>query len=274
MSRTTTLLMIPLLACAVSENKADKDSGDDVTSDDTSSALHDTGDTGDEPQDTGPHGNDDTGVDTGVAPGPDTGEPPVEVFIPNWPDGTDPFADAIVNFSPGPDAGYGADELPDVVLGSPNGGGGGAGSLDVLSLGELGSITLELTDLEVIDGPGPDLLVFENPFPGWYETGVVEASLDGIDWYAWPCEAEDADGGFPGCAGTEVVYATEAFLVDPTDPIAAGGDAFDLADIGLPAARFVRITDSGYNAMGYGGTTGGFDLDAVAAANWAEITAD
>ena len=127
MSRTTTILMIPLLACAVSENKADKDSGDEVTSDDTSPGLHDTGDTGDEPQDTGPHGNDDTGVDTGVAPGSDTGEPPVEAFIPNWPDGTDPFADAIVNFSPGPDAGYGADELPDVVLGSPNGGGGGAG---------------------------------------------------------------------------------------------------------------------------------------------------
>ena len=64
------------------------------------------------------------------------------------------------------------------------------------------------------------------------------------------------------------VYATSEFLVDPTDPLVAGGDAFDLAEIGVAEARFVRITDSGYNALGYGGETGGFDLDAVGAANW------
>ena len=238
------------------------------TSGDTSADTGDTGNISDDPHDTASPNNDDTGMDTGFDP--DTGAPPL---IPTYrlPDGTI-LADAVVEFTPGPDAGYGADELPDVVLGPPNGG-GGAGSLDVLSLGELGSITLELTDLEVIDGPGPDLLVFENPFLVG-ETGIVEASLDGIDWYAWPCAAEDAGKGFPGCAGTELVYATEDFWVNPTDPIAAGGDAFDLADIGLPAARFVRITDNGYNAMGYGGTTGGFDLDAIAAANWAEITTD
>ena len=272
MSWINTLSLILLLGCAVSDDKAQDQPGKDPSSGDTSADTGDTGNISDDPHDTASPNNDDTGMDTGFDP--DTGAPPADPYIPNWPDGTDPFADAVVEFTPGPDAGYGADELPDVVLGPPNGGGGGAGSLDVLSLGELGSITLELTDLEVIDGPGPDLLVFENPFPGWYETGIVEASLDGIDWYAWPCEAEDADGGFPGCAGTEPVYATEDFWVDPTDPIAAGGDAFDLADIGLPAARFVRITDSGYNAMGYGGTTGGFDLDAIAAANWAEITTD
>jgi hypothetical protein len=52
---------------------------------------------------------------------------------------------------------------------------------------------------------------------------------------------------------------------DPTDPAAAGGDAFDLADIGVAHARFVRITDSGANT--YDGETGGFDLDAIAVVN-------
>ena len=36
-------------------------------------------------------------------------------------------------------------------------------------------------------------------------------------------------------------------------------------------ARYVRITDTGFNALGYGGITGGFDLDAVAIANWERI---
>ena len=68
------------------------------------------------------------------------------------------------------------------------------------------------------------------------------------------------------------MYATPEFLIDPTDPDVAGGDAFDLADIGVDSARFVRITDSGFNVAGYGGITGGFDLDAVCAANWTPLT--
>jgi hypothetical protein len=51
--------------------------------------------------------------------------------------------------------------------------------------------------------------------------------------------------------------------IDPTDPEKAGGDAFDLKDVGLKMIRFVRITDLD-NAVGGEGTMG-FDLDAVAA---------
>jgi hypothetical protein len=51
--------------------------------------------------------------------------------------------------------------------------------------------------------------------------------------------------------------------IDPTDPEKAGGDAFDLADVGLRVARFIRITDLD-NGSGDKGTAG-FDLDAVAA---------
>ena len=230
------------------------------------------------PFDTGnPHdsGSPDTeGPDTGEPDTgePDTGEPESDPFVPDWPDGTDPFADAVADFEPGPDAGFGSEGFPEIVLGPPEGAGAG-GSLDVLSLGELGSITLEMTDLEIYDGPGPDLIVFENAFSGWSETGRVEVSQDGTEWFGWTCEAENADEGFPGCAGVNNVYATSAFEIDPTDPLVAGGDAFDLADIGVESARFIRITDSGYNALGYGGETGGFDLDAVGAANWQAIAA-
>lgn len=179
-------------------------------------------------------------------------------------DGPDPFADAVVSFSPGAGAGYGQDGYPDVVLGSPEGG-GSSGSLDVLSLGDQGEIVLAFDDIGLVDGEGPDLLVFENPFPGWYETGVVGVSEDGETFAEWPCDAEDAEGGYPGCAGVALVYASSDSGVDATNPAAAGGDAFDLALLGLTRARYVRIRDTGVNS--YEGTAGGFDLDAVAVVN-------
>ncbi|RYZ33379.1 MAG: cell surface protein, partial [Myxococcaceae bacterium] len=46
-------------------------------------------------------------------------------------------------------------------------------------------------------------------------------------------------------------------------------DGFDLAAVGLTRARFVRIRDSGAN--GYAGTSGGFDLDAVAVVNGVQL---
>jgi hypothetical protein len=48
--------------------------------------------------------------------------------------------------------------------------------------------------------------------------------------------------------------------IDPLDPTVAGGDPFDLADIGAPLARFVRITDRP-------DVPGSFDLDAVGIVN-------
>lgn len=174
----------------------------------------------------------------------------------------DPFADGVADFSPGDGAGFGQDLLPDVVLGSPEGAGELAGSLDVLSLGEGGSIVLEFYDHPVVDGPGDDLLVFENAFSGWPETGEVAVSVDGETWHTWPCAAEGADGDYPGCAGVAPVYASSSNGIDATDPDQAGGDAFDLAELGLDEAWFVRIVDTGHNA--YAGDSGGFDLDAIA----------
>lgn len=177
----------------------------------------------------------------------------------------DPFADELVAFEPGEGAGYGQESLPSVVLGPPEGQGDQAGSEDVVSLGTGGQIVLCFSDGVAVDGDGPDLLVFENPFVGWLETGAVAASEDGVTWSEWPCDPSDVEGGYPGCAGTHPVYSRPDNGIDPTDPAAAGGDPFDLADLGLASASCVRIRDTGTNPTAE--PTGGFDLDALAVVN-------
>jgi hypothetical protein len=233
---TLTALLSLLLACGSSGSPAANDAGD---------AL-----------DTGRADADATGDARDDAPPPGDASDAAESGAPS------PFADSIVSFTPGPNAGFGEDKLPGVVLGPPQGEGAGAGSLDVLSLGERGCIVLHL-GVVAIDGPGTDLLVFENPFGTFYETGIVSVSADGVTWSEFPCASTDKANTYPGCAGTHYVYANPANGLDPTDPAVAGGDPYDLHDLGVTAARFVRVCDSGMNAP-YAGISGGFDLDAVA----------
>lgn len=180
----------------------------------------------------------------------------------------DPFARALVSFDEGAGAGFGQDALPDVVLGPPQGGAATQGSTDVLSLGQGGVIVLELGTV-VEDGPGPDLLVFENPFvvattgEVYGEPGEVAVSDDGASFATFACAP--AAPAPNGCAGFGVVHAAVDNGVDATDPEAAGGDAFDLADLGLARARYLRISDRGAEAgMSAAAPTAGFDLDAVA----------
>ena len=205
----------------------------------------------------------DTGGDTGLWPETasdtgDTGEEPAcdpPAYEP-W-----AFASQVISYEEGAGAGFGQDLYPDVVFGPPEGAGEGAGSLDVLSLGENGEIVLGFSGGVIIDGPGPDLIVFENPFIGWAEPGVVSASQDGVLWTEWSCEAGLAEEGYPGCAGFSPVLSNTGNCIDATDPAAAGGDAFDLADLGLDSAAYVRIRDAGVSGPG------GFDLDAVSIVN-------
>ena len=181
-------------------------------------------------------------------------------------DGPDPWADRLVSFSPGPQAGFGAAGLPGVVLGPPRGAGAGAGSTDVVSLGRAGTIVLAFDDIGLVDGPGPDLLVFENPFADFTETGRVAVSEDGQSWHAWPCTGQTSDP-LATCAGLQPVLGDGT--TDLQDAAKMGGDAFDLAAIGVARARFVRIEDTGHNA--YEGISGGFDLDGVAVRNGAPL---
>jgi hypothetical protein len=187
----------------------------------------------------------------------------VDTLVPNRTlDGSPHFADRVVDYTPGGFAGYGQDKFPGVVLGPPQGGGASAGSLDVLSLGKGGCIVLAFADREVIDGDGADFLVFENPFSGFFETGMVSVSDDGTTWATFPCAATDQAANYPGCAGTHYVFSSPGNGIDPTHPTLAGGDPYDLHDLGLATAHYIRICDSGQNS--YAGTSGGFDLDAVA----------
>ncbi|MCY1082057.1 cell surface protein [Archangium lansingense] len=193
-------------------------------------------------------------------------DPPVPVVCASE---NNPFADKVASFQPGASAGFGQDGYPTIVLGPPHGGGSGMGSLDVLSLGQGGQIVLELTDLGVVDGPGVDLLVFENPFGNYAETAFVAVSEDGQTWHEFPCAPADKANGYPGCAGVKHVFSSPENGLSPTDPAVAGGDGFDLATLGVARARFVRIKDSGENSYGF--TSGGFDLDAIAVVNASPI---
>ena len=141
------------------------------------------------------------------------------------------------------------------------------GSLEVTSLGDGGYVVLEFANNVIVDGPGADFIVFENPFlvdeqdPSsvFAEIAKVSVSSDGQDWTEYPCTAPAYP--FDGCAGWHPVLAdSEATAFDPAT---AGGDAFDLAEVGLSFARYVRIDDR--TVPDDLGAT--FDLDAVAIVN-------
>lgn len=174
-----------------------------------------------------------------------------------------PFAVEVVSYEAGVNAGFGQERMPDVVLGAPRGGQTAAGSTDVLSLGIGGAIVLRL-GRAIVDGDGPDLIVFENAFlvggtQVFAEPGEVSVSADGVSFETFPCTP---DAEIPnGCAGVTPVLAGDLVDVDATNPLTAGGDAFDLADVGLPRALFVRVIDKG---DGGAAPSAGFDLDAVA----------
>ena len=190
------------------------------------------------------------------------------------PDGTviraDRFITKVVSFTPGTCAGFGAGAMPGVVEGPPVGGGAAAGGLDVVSLGTDGEIVVSFEPNAIVDGPGVDFIVFENPFyiagdprrPN-AELGEVSVSEDGVTWQTFPCTATSYPYG--SCAGWHVVNSNPTNGISPVDPSVAGGDPFDLADLGLKHARFVRIKDKAHEACTSPNvTTNGFDLDAIA----------
>jgi hypothetical protein len=184
-----------------------------------------------------------------------------------------PYAESVESFTPGEGAGYNQTKLPDIVLGPPRGKGSSAGSLDVVSLGADGEIVLGFGDRVIVDRAGPDLIVFENPFwpngdesNAFVELGEVSVSTDGEVWEAFPCDTEgDGRGRFAGCAGVTPTLEYDALELVPLDPAQTGGDAFDLADLSLESARFVKIRD--LRTLEPAGTSGGFDLDAVGVVN-------
>jgi hypothetical protein len=175
------------------------------------------------------------------------------------------FATSVESFTAGPGPTTGQAALPGIVLGPPKGGGLSKGSLDVVTLGNGGTITLGFAPSVIVDGDGPDFIVFENPFyvdgdkaKPFAELATVEVSDDGQNFQGFPCTATAYPYG--SCAGWHPVLANpDENTIDPTDPAVAGGDDFDLADLGISEARYVRITDR----VDLTGLNGTFDLDAV-----------
>jgi hypothetical protein len=187
----------------------------------------------------------------------------------------DRFATSVVSVTYGGCGGFGAERMPGVVLGAPVGGGATRGSLDVVALGYRGEIILSVEPNAIVDGPGADFLVFENTFnlggnPSrpFAEPAEVSVSDDGKTWSVFPCTATAFPYG--SCAGWHPTLSTPDNGISPVDVTQAGGDPFDLRDIGVQRARFLRIRDVGSAACPDGGdgfTTHGFDLDAIAVVN-------
>ena len=198
----------------------------------------------------------------------------------------DRFVTGVVSFSPTECTGFGASAMPGIVEGPPVGGGTSHGSTDVVSLGSGGGIVVSFDPNTIVDGPGVDFIVFENPFwvggsssDVYAEPGEVSVSNDGVTWATFPC-IPTVDPGSPlgtgvappygQCAGWHVVYSAPGNGISPVDPATAGGDAFDLADVGLSSARYVRIVDKTQEACPEAGEkpdNNGFDLDAVSIVN-------
>jgi hypothetical protein len=189
----------------------------------------------------------------------------------------DRFVTSVVSVTYGMCAGYGQSDMPGVVLGPPVGGGASEGSTNVVSLGNGGEIVLSFAPNSIVDGPGTDFIVFENPFfiggsmtSVFAEPGEVSVSDDGTTWTVFPCTATAPPYGM--CAGWHPVYSSPSNGISPVDPTMAGGDPFDLKDVGVVSAKYVRIRDMTSSTETCPSTnpkpdSNGFDLDAVSIVN-------
>jgi hypothetical protein len=146
--------------------------------------------------------------------------------------------------------------FPNAIFGPPAAG----DPSSVVSLGNGGWVVLGFSGNAIVDGPGVDFTVFENPLPGFKELATIAVSDDARHWTEFPCTAPRDASDYGSCAGVGVVYSSPSNGIDPLDPALSGGDHYDLADIGVQHARYVRITDR----VDLEGMAGVFDLDALA----------
>jgi hypothetical protein len=189
------------------------------------------------------------------------------------------FITKVVSFTPGACAGYvGGAGMPRVVYGPPVGEGLHMGSTDVVSLGNGGEIVVAFTPDEIVDGPGDDFIVFENPFDelggGVYaEPGEVSVSNDLEHWSTFPCtqttQALPDGGSYGQCAGVTPVLSNPDNDASPFAIPQAGGDPYDLGKLGVKTAKYVRIRDVVIEPCSPDADTmqNGFDLDAIAVVN-------
>lgn len=192
---------------------------------------------------------------------------------------SDPWADDVTSVTYGSGAGYGQAFSPLNITGrddstaTPTS--ASASQTELLTLGNNGSIVMHFSDNGIYNGSGVDFTVFENPFylkksggevdttKVFAEYGIVAASKDGVTFYTFPYDTATKKG-FAGKTPTN----GKANPQDAGSPLQdhSGGDSFDLSDIGLDTAYYIKITDAS-SALSQSNGPGGFDLDAVVAVN-------
>ncbi len=169
------------------------------------------------------------------------------------------------------------------------------GTLDVLSLGDGGSVTVRFA-VDICDGPGWDFAVFENGFRhpadsnlAFLELAFVEVSSDGEHFYRFPAvsltRTDTQTGPFDFLDARKIHNLAGKY-------IAGYGTPFDLAELPYDPryfdpqhVKYVRITDvTGSINPGIGSrdaqgnlindpfptpfASGGFDLDAIGVRNF------
>ena len=187
-----------------------------------------------------------------------------------------PWPDAVVFYHQGPDASPGFDStnpyFPGNVLGPPDSTATGlapaSSPQEIQSLGTGGVIILRYIDRVIVDGPGVDFTVFENPFfvggdsnNVYREAGIVSVSRDGVNFTEFPFQGAPLWHNLAGC--------TPTLGGNPLDPRVSGGDRFDLAEVGLDSVHYVKIVDAAGRVADNGPS---FDLDAIAALHLAGVT--
>ncbi|MDO8519866.1 MAG: hypothetical protein Q7T11_06855 [Deltaproteobacteria bacterium] len=148
-------------------------------------------------------------------------------------------ANDIVTIRYGTNGGFGSHLSPNILYGMPR-----TGGTHVVSIGGGGRISIQWNNFIIADGPGVDFTIFENPvhsdFYGIFaERARVSVSADGVTYHVFPCDRWDSEEMYEGCAGVWPVNP----LNNPLDPEVSGGDSFDLAQLGLQTAKYLRIDD-------------------------------
>lgn len=142
---------------------------------------------------------------------------------------------------------------------------------EILSIGLNGEIIVGLKHNLIIDKDGADFTIFENTFINQFnevvyaEPAIISVSKDGINYIEFPYDILTLEG----LAGTKPTIGSN----NPFNPLKSGGNAFDLATIGIDSVRYIKIKDiteqilNNPDHSNYDPTLSGFDLDAVAIIN-------
>ena len=166
-------------------------------------------------------------------------------------------------------------QTPNLALGQAVG-----NSFDIVSLGRAGRITMIFSP-PIQNGAGWDFAVFENSFSDTFlELAYVEASANGIDFFRFDNDSLTPNpvGGFGSVDTTNVQGLAGKYRQ-------AFGTPFDLDDVALASATYIRIIDivgNGTNVDTSGdviydpfptANSTGFDLEAIGVSNGAPYPA-